>query len=121
MKIGMRKIVCLACSAFLLLSLVGCFSKWTPPDGNWYCEELQIQVSFSGGDCFYILDDEKIPCDCINNRGSRSFFVLSQAFDVEAVPLATELFSAVNMEFTETQMIATEEHTKIEYIFVKVE
>ena len=89
MSIGMRKIVCLACSVFLLLSLVGCFSKWAPPDGNWYCEELQIQVSFSGGECFYILNGAEIPCDSINNRGSHSFFVISQAKDIKELPLGT--------------------------------
>lgn len=103
------------------MSLVGCFSKWAPPDGNWYCEELQIQVSFSGGECFYILNGAEIPCDSINNRGSHSFFVISQARDIKELPLGTELFSAVYMEFTETYMIATEEHTKKEFIFLKVE
>lgn len=117
----MKRFLGIACCLLLLITLVGCFSRWTPPEGNWYCEELQIQVSFSGGDCFYMLNGKKIPCDCINNRGSYSFFVISQAFDVEAIPLGTELFSAVYMEFTDSQMIATEEHTKAEYIFVKVE
>ena len=117
----MKRTVLLCCWLFLILSFFGCVSRWTPPEGNWFCEELQLQVSFSNGESFYILDGEKVPCTSINNRGSRTFHVLSQAFDVEALPLATELFSAVYMEFTEEQMIATEEHTKKEYIFVKVE
>lgn len=117
----MKKLISLASSILLLIILVSCVTRWTPPEGNWFCEELQIQVSFSGGDCFYVLNDKIVPCDSINDRGSHSFFVLSQATDVEELPLGTELFSAVYMEFTEEQMIATEEHTKKEYIFVKVE
>ena len=117
----MKRYLCLISSILFLLTLVSCTSNWDSPEGNWFCEELQIQVSFSGGDCFYILNNEKIPCDSINDRGSRTFFVLSHASDIEELPLGTELFSAIYMEFTETYMIATEEHTQEEYIFVKVE
>lgn len=117
----MKRTVLLCCWLFLILSFLGCVSRWTPPEGSWFCEELQLQVSFVEGESFYILNGAEIPCDSINNRGSHSFFVISQAKDIKELPLGTELFSAVYMEFTETYMIATEEHTKEEFIFLKVE
>ena len=108
-------------SLFFLMFAVTLLSPWTPPEGNWYCEELQIQVSFSGGDSFYLLDGNEIPCDCINDKGSKAFFVITQASNIDSVPLGTEIFCAINMEFEGSQMIATQELTNTEYVFIKVE
>ena len=39
-----KRIVCLQICAILLLFLTGCYTDWMPQKGDWFCEELQIQM-----------------------------------------------------------------------------
>lgn len=116
----MKRIFYLLICVILLLFLTGCYTDWMPQEGDWFCEELQIQISFDDGESYFVYDGEKIQCDCINDRGSKSFFVISQAFDIDDLPVGTELFSAEYVELTDSIFTVKEESTGIEYIFVKV-
>ena len=115
-----KRIVCLQICAILLLFLTGCYTDWMPQKGDWFCEELQIQISFDDGESYLVYDGEKMPCDCINDRGSKSFFVISQAFGIDDLPVGAELFSAEYVELTDTDFLVKEETTGTEYLFVKV-
>ena len=116
----MDKIISIILCASILLCLAGCYTEWMPQDGSWYCEELQMQISFDGGECFSVYEGEKIKCDCINDRGSTWFAIISQEHYIESLPIGTELFCAERVELTETEFVVREEKTGIVYIFVKV-
>jgi hypothetical protein len=91
-----------------------------PREGDWYCEELQIQISFSGGECFWMSNGEVISCDCINDRGSKSFFIITQVFDSEELPLGSEVFCAEHVKLTDDEFIVREIDSGKVYTFVKV-
>lgn len=109
-------VICVA----ILLCLTACYSEWMPQDGIWYCEALQMQISFAEGECFTVIDGEKILCDCINDKGSTNFFIISQASHIEGLPVGTELFSAERVKLTETEFVVREEKTGKEYVFIKI-
>ena len=115
-----RKISLIFLVGILLLGLVGCYHEWMPQNGDWYCKELQLQISFSGGDCFWINNGAMIPCDCINDRGSKAFFVITQAFDNEDLPLGTELFRGEYVTLTDNEFVVREIDSGKEYTFAKV-
>ena len=116
-----RKFTLLFLAVILLLGFAGCDHEWMPQDGDWYCKELQLQISFSGGDCFWINNGETIPCDCINDRSSKSFFVIAQAFDNKDIPLGTELFCGEHVKLTDNEFVVREMDSVKIYTFTKVD
>ena len=115
-----RRITLLFYIGILLLGLAGCYHEWMPQEGDWYCEDLQLQISFSGGDCFWINNGEMIPCDCINDRSSKAFFVIAQAFGNENLPLGTELFCGEHVKLTDDEFVVREIDSGKIYAFTKV-
>ena len=74
---------------FLFGAMVGCEIYRSQPggaypdEGTWYCEELQIQISFDDPDnCYYIKDDEKLPCGpAIEHGGTGVMYILPRDND----------------------------------------
>lgn len=105
----------------ILLCFTSCRTNWMPEDSVWYCDELQMQLSFiSGVESFCIIDGEKIPCICENDTSSMWFCVFSQATNMENLPAGTELFCAERVSLTETSFVVREIKTKKEYTFIKL-
>lgn len=106
----------------ILAGLAGCtYSNWMPEDGLWYCEELQMQITFTEDECFVMKDGQKIACICENDKSSMWFSVLCSQQDLEDYPIGTELFSAKRISLSGDTFVVMEEHTKTQYTFIKVE
>ena len=116
-----RKSTFLILLGIVLIGFAGCYHEWIPQEGDWYCEELQIQFSFSGGDCFWINNGETIPCDCINNRASKVLSIIAQAFDNKNIPLGTELFCGEHVKLTDDEFVVREIDSGKIYTFTKVD
>ena len=115
-----RKIINLVICVMLLLCLTACYKEWIPSEGVWYCEDLQMQVSFPDKTCIYTYNGEKVTCVFLNDYGSKWFCVISQATDVKELPVGSELFSAELTELSECGFIVREEKSGIEYIFTRI-
>ena len=54
----MRARIVLICVSFLLVScLSSCYTEWMPTEGIWYCQELQMQISFEENESFVVIDN----------------------------------------------------------------
>ena len=112
-------------SAVILIAATVCFSgcvqykTWMPQDGPWFCEDLQIQITFSYGDCYAIIDETQVHCDCINYQGSKCFFVTTQE-PATGVPMGTCLLEAEYIQLTDDTFTVKEYHTGTIYTFIKV-
>lgn len=64
-----------------------------PSDGEWYCDTLDLQVSFEkDGESFLIWNDEKIVCSVMIDRGSKWIYVTCQASDSAYFDLGDTVF-----------------------------
>lgn len=105
----------------LLIIIPGCYTEWMPIDGIWYCEELQIQIAFSSyGECFAMIDNQKVICDCINDRGSTWFSVVVQQGNVNGHPIGSSIFTAERVELTNDLFIVSQYLTGEEFTFIKI-
>jgi len=116
----MRARIVLICVSFLLVScLSSCYTEWMPTEGIWYCQELQMQISFEENESFVVIDNQKVACACLNDRGSAWFFVLIQGKN-DRYPVGTEVFSAKHVQLSKNEFIVSEEHTGQQYVFTRV-
>lgn len=118
---AMRCLIILA--IVLAASLVvfsGCveYKNWMPQDGPWFCEELQLQISFSYGDSYAVIGETQVRCDCINDPGSKSFFVITQE-ESDGLEIGTCLLEAEYVELTDSVFVVKECRTGTIYTFLR--
>lgn len=121
MMCKLRVVYLILCSMFLF-ALIGCtIAEFYPEEGEWYCEELQLQLAFGGkGDCFYLIDNEKIICACGSDKGSKWLTVGCQDVDSEYFDLGEEIFGAEFVSLDQNQLIVFDPTTEAEYTFYRV-
>ena len=79
-----------------------------PEYGEWYCEELQLQLSFDNHkESFVLIDGKQVSCSFENDRGSRCILVAflygNYYYD------ASQVFFMCNCDYwDEEKMIVTE-------------
>ena len=79
LKIVIWGIILLAVLLFALISAIAYTPNYEPEEGIWYCEQLQIQLDYSGkGETFIKKDDVKIRCSCGSDRAVKMLQVFSQ-------------------------------------------
>ena len=116
---NIKKLTCVLYILFLL-GLTGCYTEHTPTEGNWFCEDLQIHVSFSTGVCHVTFDGQEIACCFENDRGSKYFSILVQETGVDNFPVGAIFFEAEHIKLHDNQWVVKENYTNTEYIFRKV-
>lgn len=120
----MKKIAAMLLTVVLFLALMGCqlkYAEYMPPDGHWYCEELQIQISFFDDECYAIRSGEKIDCCVENDQGSKVFTVLCAQENITDLPVGTLIFEAVYVELADNKFTVRELKTNDIYVFKRVE
>ncbi len=106
-------IICFFCSC--------CIVNYFPEEGEWYCGELKMQLSFDhGGDCYVIVDGQKIKCGCGADPGSNWLMVGCQETDSEYYLLGEEVFGARFVKLSERQLVVFDPSSGKEYCFVRV-
>lgn len=102
---------------------IGCTpDQYEPEDGVWYCEDLQIQLSYDvGKECYAIIDGEKITAACGSDRGVKRLYVSSQQKDHPKYYLGKTIFAAEIISLNETEFVVYDEQAQREYIFYRIE
>ena len=120
----------------LILYLVGCVltlvvlvaiisqdsheSPW-PTDGVWYCDELEMQLSFdSGGECTAIIDDEITNCKWSSNLGSNIIRVYIVRPNGKVCVGDNPIFEGTFISIKDDELTLRDRETKEKYIFIKI-
>lgn len=117
------RIICLVLVVMLAFVV---FSSCTPVDfypndGDWYCEELKIQVNFGGeGECFVLIDGEKVKCGWLNDRGSDSLSVICQESECDYCRLGEDILWAKFVSLDENTLVVKDANSGVEYTFVRI-
>lgn len=115
MRFGCKLIIYLLCVAFLL---TGCKTTlWRPESGVWYCEELQMQLSFdSEVPCFVTQNGTEVNCTWFNNSGSVYITVCYLTKDYDYITILDGKY----VDLTDDSYIVENMDTGIQYIFCKI-
>lgn len=116
----MKPIMVIIILLILTFCLASCYTEWMPQSGVWYSEELQMQISFDGGESFAVIDGRKIVCIFENDRSSKCFTLLSQDRNAKDIPIGQELFCGERISLTENEFVVKEEKTGQLYVFRRV-
>lgn len=96
--------------------------QYEPEDGVWFCEELQIQLSYEqDAQSFVIRDGEQIICACGSDRGVPYIYVSCQETNNSIYSLGEEIFYAKIIELSETELLVCDEETMRQYTFTRLE
>ena len=108
-------IIYLLCATLLL---TGCKTTlWRPESGVWYCDELQLQLSFdSESPCFVMQDGVRVDCTWFNNRGSKYITVCYLTKDYDYITILDGKY----VDLTDDRYIVENMDTGIQYIFCKI-
>ena len=90
-----------------------------PENGIWYCDELQIQLSFEDYEPSYIVvDGVEIKCAVGNDRGSKLIMISSQEHYSEHFRLDETILAAWHVSLAENRWIMQDDAGR-EYVFVR--
>jgi len=104
-----------------LFLTAGNITYWTPEEGVWYCDDLEIQLSFSeGNETYAIIDGKKVQCVCINDRGAIDFSVLVQERNVPNYGVGDSIFWGQYVSLSESEFVVEDCNTGVRYIFVRL-
>lgn len=107
-------------SGLLHFGFYGNITIWVPEEGIWYCEELDMQLSFSSSDDSYIvIDGEKVICSVRNNRGSKTFSLLIQESGVPNYKLGDAVFRGEHVSLTEEAFTVKDRDSRKQYVFIR--
>lgn len=97
-------------------------SEYTPTDGVWYCETLQITLSFTAEKkSFITIDGEEILCECGNDIGSPDIYLLCQEPANRRYSLGELIFWGVYVSLDKDVYILEDHYTGELYRFLRVE
>lgn len=112
-------------SIFILLItvLVGCRpDQYEPEEGIWFCEELQIQLSYEQyTNSFAIINGEKILASCGSDRGVPYLYVSCKETENPRHRLGEEIFTAKIISLSETEFVVYDEESLQRYVFIRQE
>ena len=107
-------------SGLLHFGFYGNITIWVPEDGIWYCEELDMQLSFSiSDDSYIVIDGEKVICSVRNNRGSKVFSLLIQESGVPNYKLGDAVFRGEHVSLTEEAFTVKDLDSGKQYVFIR--
>lgn len=106
----------------ICISFVGCPKpvEYMPPDGVWYCEELEIQLSFEpNAESYAMVNGVKVACSVGNDPGTKSFWVTCIESVLDMSP-GYVLWEAEYVHRDEYEFVVKEQHTGRIYTFTKL-
>lgn len=96
----------------------GTVTLWRPVEGVWYCDDLQIQISYDREyETYAIVNGAKVICVAENDAGSISTSVICQELGHEKYDLGDAIFWGEYVELTDSVFILKDVHTKELYTF----
>ena len=121
----MKKVlIALSCIVFLVLilfSMVTHIPQYEPEDGVWLCEELQMQLDYSGhSETYFVKNGKKILCGCGSDRSVKAIEISCQEFNNPDYYAGELIFRAEIRKLTDETMLVYEPKTDREFIFIRV-
>lgn len=124
--------VLLGLPVVLCIILSACTKEYHPQEGTWYCEELQLQLSFGiyilnePGNSKYndelygyiIIDGERIGCQGSYDGHSRFMGVHSQELDNKKYPAGYQFYLLEAVSLGDTQYVVKDEAGN-QYTFIR--
>lgn len=110
----------------IMVVMIFLFSSCTmatfyPEEGDWYCEELKLQLSFGdSNNCFIIKNGEIIDCACGSDKGSSWLSVGCQENGSIYYELGEEVFGAEFVQLEHDTLIVYDPQANKEYTFINV-
>ena len=103
-----------------LFLTAGSMNYGVPEEGVWYCDDLEIQLSYSeGNETYAIIDGRKVQCGWINYRGAIDFSVLVQERNVPNYGVGDSIFWGKYISLTETEFVVEDCNSGERYVFVR--
>lgn len=113
---------------YFLVFIIGSYqngeniSVWIPDGGTWYCEALQMELSFEYGEYSYvIIEGEEIKCKCYNNRGARDISLVIMEEDLAGYQLGDTYFWASYVDLNDECYVVKECSTGEVYTFCRID
>ena len=116
------KVIMIYSIVLCFFSCIGCTpDQYEPENGVWYCDELQIQLSYDvGKECYAIINGEKIKAACGSDRGVSRLCVSIQQEDHPEYNMGETFFEAEIINLNEHEFVVYDEQTQREYIFYRI-
>ena len=107
----------------LLILCAGCTpDQYEPEDGVWFCEVLQMQLSYEKDvQSFFVENGDKIICACGSDKGVPYLFVSVQEAHHPIYALGEEIFCAKIISVSETEFVVYDERNECQYVFLPIE
>ena len=114
---------CIFITIIVIVALVVVTCKpveYFPDEGEWYCEELEMQLAFgSDGNCFVMINGQEMKCGCGSDKGSNYLSVGCQELNCDHCYLGEEIFCATFVSLNNTVLIVEDVSSGIQYSFVR--
>lgn len=109
--------------ALCFIFCMGCTpDQYEPESGVWYCEDLQIQLSYDvEKECFAIINGEKITAACGSDRGVSRLSVYNQQENHPEYYMGETIFEALIVSLNEQEFVVYDEQTQRKYVFYRIE
>ena len=112
--------ICISFVGCDLTALVPKPVEYMPPDGVWYCEELEMQLSFEPDAKGYaMVNGVKVACSVGNDPGTKYFWVTCTESVLDMSP-GHVLWEAEYVDRSESAFVVKEQNTGRIYTFVKL-
>ena len=115
------------CKLLIILSIVLAFlsacspDQYEPTEGVWYCEELNIQLSYEPDEISYmVIDGETVLCACGSDKGIDRILLCCQQEGHGAFYMGELLFEAQIIGLSESQMLECVDTLDTQYCFERI-
>ena len=105
----------------ILFANIAYIPQYEPDEGIWFCEELQIQLDYNGGNETFIEEGEMLHCGCGSDRGVNEIQVSCEQRNHPTYELGELVFRAEIKQLTDKKMTVFKLTTGEEYIFVRID
>lgn len=123
-KWALTALILLSILIVLLPALLFAFGEpvhFFPQDGIWYCEELQLQISFSDDDeTFTYADGEKVYCSCDYDRGSAWLGLHCRNYYSKSYQVGDVVFDGEYVSLDEQTLVIYDQETDQNYTFLRL-
>lgn len=114
-------VVCVIATSFIFIGMTQ-DTQWMPTEGVWYCDELEISLSFDENTMsFATIDGQKVKCVVDDMPGSDVVSVLCQENNIAHISLGESIFTGEYVSLKDNQLVLREYHTENIYTFLKVQ
>ena len=109
--------------ALCTIFCMGCTpDQYEPLNGVWYCEDLQMQLSYDvGKESYVIIAGEKIAIACGSDSGVSRLCVSNQQRNHPEYHMGETIFEAEIISLNATKFVVYDMQAQREFVFYRIE